>query len=82
MRKIPNKKYIKNEVKISLLADDMIEDISDPQKFHQRTPKPYKLCTKLKSKWITKLPIKSETLKLIEEKVAKATKIWAQGKNS
>jgi hypothetical protein len=30
------------------------------------------LCTKLKSKWIEELHIKSETLKLIEEKVGKS----------
>jgi hypothetical protein len=34
----------------------------------------------LKSKWIKELHIKPETLKLIEEKVGKASKIWAQGK--
>jgi hypothetical protein len=34
-----------------------------------------------KSKWIKELYIKPETLKLIEEKVGKASKIWAQGKN-
>jgi hypothetical protein len=39
-------------------------------------------CTKLKSKWIKDLHIKPETLKLIEEKVGKASKIWAQGENS
>jgi hypothetical protein len=33
----------KKEVKISLFADDMIVYISDPKKFHQRTPKPDKL---------------------------------------
>jgi hypothetical protein len=38
--------------------------------------------TKLKSKWIKELYIKPETLKLIEEKVGKALKIWAQGKFS
>ena len=38
-------------------------------------------CTKVKSKWIKELHIKPETLKLIEEKVGKASKIWAQGKN-
>jgi hypothetical protein len=32
--------YIGKEgVKISLFADDMIVYISDPKKFHQRTPK-------------------------------------------
>jgi hypothetical protein len=40
------------------------------------------LCTKLKSKWIKELHIKAETLKFIEEKVGKASKIWSQGKNS
>jgi hypothetical protein len=39
-------------------------------------------CTKVKSKWIKELHIKRETLKLIEVKVEKASKIWAQGKNS
>ena len=39
-------------------------------------------CTKVKSKWIKELHIKPETLKLIDEKVEKASKIWAQGKNS
>ena len=39
-------------------------------------------CTKVKSKWIKELHIKPETLKLIEEKVEKAWKIWPQGKNS
>jgi hypothetical protein len=37
---------------------------------------------KLKSKWIKELHIKPEKLKLIEEKVRKASKILAQGKNS
>jgi hypothetical protein len=32
----------KEEVKISLFADDTIVYISDPPKFHQRTPKPDK----------------------------------------
>jgi hypothetical protein len=32
----------KEEVKISLFADDMIVYISDPKKFHHRTPKPDK----------------------------------------
>jgi hypothetical protein len=36
------------------------------------------LCTKLKSKWIKDLHIKTDTLKLIEEKVVKNT--WTQGK--
>ena len=31
-------------------------------------------CTKLKSKWIKELHIKSETLKFIEEKVGKCLK--------
>jgi hypothetical protein len=39
-------------------------------------------CTKVKSKWIKELYIKPESVKLIEEKVGKASKIWAQGKNS
>ena len=39
-------------------------------------------CTKVKSKWIKELRIKPETLKLIEEKLGKAWKIWAQGKNT
>jgi hypothetical protein len=39
-------------------------------------------CTKLKSKLIKELHIKPETLKFIEEKVVKASKMWAQGKNS
>jgi hypothetical protein len=39
-------------------------------------------CTKLKSKWIKDLHIKPKTLKFIEEKVGKQSKIWAQGKNS
>ena len=39
-------------------------------------------CTKLKSKWIKEFHIKPETLKLINEKVAEALKIWAQEKNS
>jgi hypothetical protein len=38
-------------------------------------------CTKLNSKWIKELHMKPETLKLIEEKVGKASKIWAQEKN-
>jgi hypothetical protein len=32
----------KEEVKISLFADDMIVYVSDPLKIHQRTPKPDK----------------------------------------
>ena len=39
-------------------------------------------CTKLKSKWIKELHLKPETVKLIEEKVGKASKTWAQGKIS
>jgi hypothetical protein len=39
-------------------------------------------CTKVKFKWIDELDIKPETVKLIEEKVGKPSKIWAQGKNS
>ena len=38
--------------------------------------------TKVMSKLIKELHINVETLKLIEEKVVKALKIWAQGKNS
>ena len=47
-RAIPQQKDItgiqvgKEEVKISLFADDMIVYISDPPKFHPRTPKPDK----------------------------------------
>ena len=37
--------------------------------------------TKVKPKWIKELHIKPETVKLIEEKVGKASKIWAQGEN-
>ena len=37
-------------------------------------------CTKLKSKWIMELHIKPETLKFIEEKQGKASKIWHRGK--
>jgi hypothetical protein len=36
-------------------------------------------CTKLKSKWIKELHIKSETLKLIEEKVEKSLKDMGTG---
>jgi hypothetical protein len=36
--------------------------------------------TKVKSKWIKELHIKPETVKLIEEKAGKASKIWVQGK--
>jgi hypothetical protein len=32
----------KEEIKISLFADDMIVYLSDPKKFHQRTPQPDK----------------------------------------
>jgi hypothetical protein len=39
-------------------------------------------CTKLKFKWIKNLHIKSDTLKLMEEKVEKTLKMWAQGENS
>ena len=38
--------------------------------------------TKLKSKWIEDLHTKTETLKLIEEKVRKSSNIRAQGKYS
>jgi hypothetical protein len=38
-------------------------------------------CTKLKSKWIKELHIKSETLKLIEEKVGKSLKDMGTGEN-
>jgi hypothetical protein len=36
-------------------------------------------CTKLKSKWIKKLHIKPETLKLIEEKVGKSLEDMGTG---
>jgi hypothetical protein len=36
-------------------------------------------CTKLRSKWIKKLHIKPETLKLIEEKVGKSLKHMGTG---
>ena len=36
-------------------------------------------CTKLKSKWIKDLHIKTETLKLIEEKVGKSLKHMSTG---
>jgi hypothetical protein len=36
-------------------------------------------CTKLKSKWIKEIHIKSETLKLIEEKVGKSLKDMSTG---
>jgi hypothetical protein len=39
-------------------------------------------CTKVISKWIKELNTKPETLKFIEEKGGKASKIWAQEKNS
>jgi hypothetical protein len=38
--------------------------------------------TVLKYKRIVEIHIKLETLKLIEEKLGKALKIWAQGKKS
>jgi hypothetical protein len=38
-------------------------------------------CTKSKSKWIKKVHIKSETLKLIEEKVGKSLKDMGTGEN-
>jgi hypothetical protein len=37
-------------------------------------------CTKVKSKWIKELHIKTETVKLIEEKVGKSLENMAQGK--
>jgi hypothetical protein len=37
-------------------------------------------CTKVKSKWIKELHIKSETLKLIEERVGKSLKDMGTGK--
>jgi hypothetical protein len=37
------------------------------------------LCTKVKSKWIKELHIKSETLKLIEEKVGKSLEDMGTG---
>jgi hypothetical protein len=43
---------------------------------------PFPPCSNVKSKWINELHIKPETLKLIEEKIGKALKIWLQGKNS
>jgi hypothetical protein len=36
-------------------------------------------CTKVKSKWIKKLHIKAETLKLIEEKVGKSLEDMGTG---
>jgi hypothetical protein len=39
-------------------------------------------CTKVKSKWIRELHIKSETVKLIEEKVGKSLEDMGTGKNS
>ena len=39
-------------------------------------------CTQLKSKGIKELHIKPATIKLIEEKVGKTSKIWTQGGNS
>jgi hypothetical protein len=38
-------------------------------------------CIKLKSKWIKELHIKSESLKLIEEKVEKSLKDTGTGEN-
>jgi hypothetical protein len=38
-------------------------------------------CTKLKSKWIKDLHIKSETMKLIQEKVVKSLKDMVTGEN-
>jgi hypothetical protein len=38
-------------------------------------------CTKLKSKWIKKLQVKSETMKLIEEKVGKSLRDMGTGEN-
>jgi hypothetical protein len=38
-------------------------------------------CTKLKSKWIKELPIKPETLKMIEEEVGKSLKDIGTGEN-
>jgi hypothetical protein len=38
-------------------------------------------CTKIKSKWIKDLYIKSDTLKLIEEKVGKSLEHMGTGKN-
>jgi hypothetical protein len=35
-------KIRKEEIKISLFADDTIVYLGEPNKFHQRTPKPYK----------------------------------------
>ena len=39
-------------------------------------------CTKLKSKWIKNLLLKSDTLKLIEEKLGRFSNTWTQGKSS
>jgi hypothetical protein len=38
-------------------------------------------CTKVKSKWIKELHIKPETVKLIQEKVAKSLEDMGMGKN-
>jgi hypothetical protein len=38
-------------------------------------------CTKLKSKWIKDLPIKPDTLKVIEEKVGKSLEHMGTGGN-
>ena len=38
-------------------------------------------CTKLKSKWIKDLNVKSDTLNLIEEKVGKNLKLIGTGRN-
>ena len=38
-------------------------------------------CTKAKSKWIKELPIKPETLKLIEEKVGESLEDMGTGEN-
>jgi hypothetical protein len=39
------------------------------------------LCTKVKSKWIKELPIKPETVKLVEEKVGKSLEDMDTGEN-
>ena len=41
-RKVKGIQTRKEEVKISLFAEDKIIYLSDPKKFHQRTPKPDK----------------------------------------
>jgi hypothetical protein len=38
-------------------------------------------CTKLKSKWIKDLNIKSDTLNVIEEKVGKSLEVIGTGRN-